>query len=409
MKSKVILVFLIAILSVISAAMLASASHTVISGGLNVGIATTVNGADADAGTFTVTDETGSTIPIRVEVQANENVTDAVVKIELADEEAKTGRFDIYTGNQYTKLLSVQLPDSIKNSPSKTYHLLVTVKADNGAFMTYDYSFSVQRESYNLEILSADVPSTVTAGSTMNVDVVVKNRGIHEAEDTFVVARILALGVEKKVYLSDLTPTDECNDCDKEDSAEGIVSLKIPSDAKAGTYDVEIEAYNGDSEAKVTKRTVIAGLEQGSDVFAAIASKDISSGSTTSYDLILVNSGNRIAVYNIVPESAQNLVITVDSPIVTVPADSSAVVKVNVQAGNVMGTFNFAVDVNSHGQLVKRVNLAANVTKAGIGASSNVIVLTVVLAIIFVVLLVVLIVLLTRKPAKSEEFEESYY
>lgn len=409
MKSNTILVSLIAILAVITLTAFVSATAPTIGGSLDVTILTTVNGVNAADATLNIADSTGDTIPIRVDVlSGSANVTDVTVKVELADNEASTGEFDVYTGNQYTNLLAIKLPENLKDSPSKTYRLLVTVKAGNGAYRTYDYPIVVQRQSYNLEILSVDVAKSATAGSTINVDVVVKNRGSHSLDDTFVVVRIPSLDIEKKSYFSDLTPVDQASP-DKQDAAEGIISLKIPSDAKAGIYDLEVEAFNSDSDVKTVKRITVSGMEQGSDVLVSATSQDIAAGSTATYDLILVNSGNRIAVYNIVPESAQNLIVSVDEPIVTIPADSSKVVKVNVKAGNVMGTFNFAVNVNSQGQLVKKVNLAANVVKSGITGNSNVIVLTVVLAIVFIVLLVVLIVLLTRKPAKSEEFEESYY
>jgi len=406
MKSKAILVFLTAILTVIIAAMLVSAAD------LNLAVKTTVNGADADTG-IVISEKTGATLPVRVQITNNENETlnNAKVRLEVlnSDVEASAVEDDFLAGHTYTKLLSLTLPESIKESPSKDFRLVVTVTSDEGDFRQVYDPFTVQRENYDIEILSADIARTATAGSTLNVDVVLKNRGAHESEDTFVVVRIPSLDVEKKVYFSDLTPTDECDDCDKEDAAEGIVSVKIPSDAKAGVYDVEIEASNADTTTTTTKRVTVMGLEQGSDVLAPVASKDIASGSSATYDLLIVNSGNRIAVYDIVPESAQNLIVSVSEPIVTVPADSSRVVQVTATAGNVMGTFNFAVNVNSQGQLVKRVNLAANVVKSTITAGSNVVILTVVLAIIFIVLLVVLIVLLTRKPAKSEEFEESYY
>lgn len=405
MKSKAILVFLIAILTVMTATMLVSAADP-----LSMSITTTVNGVDLDVGSPHLSNAVGETIPIKVVLTADQNVTDAIVNVRILGEnvEAETGKFDMIEDRTYSKLLSLKVPSSIKLSPSDEFRLKVSVESREGD-VEKEYDLTIQRESYNIEILSADVAKTATAGSVLNVDVVLKNRGSHESEDTFVIVRIPALDIEKKVYFSDLTPTDNCDDCDKQDAAEGIVSLKIPSDVKAGVYDIEVEAFNEDSSTKITKRLAISGLEQGSDILAAVTTKDIASGATATYDLILVNSGNRIAVYEIIPESAQNLIITVDEPIVTVPADSSRVVKVNVKAGNVMGTFNFAVNVNSQGQLVKRANLVANVVKSAITASNNVIILTVVLAIIFIVLLVVLIVLLTRKPAKSEEFEESYY
>jgi len=187
--------------------------------------------------------------------------------------------------------------------------------------------------------------------------------------------------------------------------------LSIPASAQAGIYTLEVEAFNDDTSMSTTKNIAISGSEERSEVLTAVTSKDVSKGATVTYDLVIVNSGNNIAVYNIVPETAANLIVSVDQPIVTVPAGSSKVVTVSATAGEVIGTYAFAVNVESNGQLVKRVNLSANVVSGAVGvtAPNNMVVLTVVLAIIFVVLLVVLIVLLSKKPEKSEEFEESYY
>jgi hypothetical protein len=110
----------------------------------------------------------------------------------------------------------------------------------------------------------------------------------------------------------------------------------------------------------------------------------------------------------LIPGTVEGLVVSVAEPIVTVPAGSSKVVRVNVRAGEKEGTYSFSVDVTSQGELVKKVVMNANVSERALG-TSNVAILTVILAIIFVVLLIVLIVLLTRKPARPEEFEESYY
>lgn len=402
MKSKVILVFLMAVFALVSLAMLVNART------LNMTIAATVNGVVA-AG-VTISENTGSTIPVRVEVRANEDVTDAKVRVYISGENnaVETGRFDLLSGRTYSKFLSVKVPQNIRTSPSKEYVLVVVVESNDGDARA-TYSLTVQRESHNLELLSVEMPRSVTAGSTLTAEVVLKNRGAHESEDSFVVMRIPALDVEKKVYFGDVTPVDNFGgDYDEEDAMEGRVSLKVPSDAKAGIYDVEIEAYDEDGSVKTVKRVVVSGFEQGSDVMTAAVAKDVAAGSSATYDLIIVNSGNRIAVYSIVPEDAQNLVVSVDDAIVTVPAESSKIVKVKVQTGDVMGTYNFAVNVNSQGQLVKKVNLTANVVKS-VKGSSNVVIWTVVLAIVFIVLLVVLIVLLTRKPEKTEQLEESYY
>lgn len=421
MKSKAILVFLLAIFAVFAVNLTSLVSAT--SGTLPVSInEVSVSGVDvSEPGIPQVSLDTGDTVPIRVQVTANEDVTDARVMVSLSGEDvdATTGKFDMIKGRTYSKLLSLKLPASLKVTPSDEFNLVVEIDSRDGE-MRAEYTFTIQRESYNLEVLSVETAREVTAGANLAVNVVLKNLGSHELEDTFVVARIPALNVEKRVYFSDLTPSDGKGvyfdmdgnkilhiDTDKEDAAERTLFLQIPSDAKAGVYSLEVEASNSDSSAKTTKSIAIAGTEQKSEVLIAVSSKEIQSGETATYDLVIINSGDKIAVYEIVPESAQNLVISVDEPIVTVPGDSSKTVKIKVTAGEVMGTFNFAVNVNSQDKLVKRVNFSANVAKKSV--TSNVMVLTVILAIVFVVLLIVLIVLLTRKPEKTEELGESYY
>lgn len=404
MKSKAILVFLIAILAITVMPLLASAVQI---GSLAVNIDTvSIKGVDTIA--QTISGEAGETIPLRVVFTANEDISDVKVRMYISGYREfiseSTKRTKVFNGTTYSELLSLKLPSDI--NPSEDYTLYVRVETKTG-YAEESYKLKVQRESYNLEVLNAEVARSATAGSTLNVDVVLKNRGIENLDDSFVIVRIPALGVEKKAYFGDMAPTDLCNDCDKQDVSERTLSIKIPSDAKAGIYTLEIEAYNGDSTVTTTKSIVVTGSEQISEVLTAVTGKEVAAGSTATYDLVIINSGDRIAVYEIVPETAQNLIVSVDEPIVTVPADSSRIVKVNAKAGEVTGTFNFAVNVNSQDKLVKRVNLSANVTKASV--ASNVVILTIVLAIVFIVLLIVLIVLLTRKPEKVEEFGESYY
>ena len=378
---------------------------------LAVDISTEISGVVANGAV--ISSDVGDTIPVRVVLRANEGVTDAKLRIYLSGEdvEVETDKFDMIDGKTYSKLLSLKLPVSLDDTPSEDYTLFVSVEAREGD-VRESYSFTIQRKSYNLDILNVEVENIATAGSTLVLDVVIKNRGSHSTEDNFVVARIPSLNIEKKTYFGDITPIDNFeDDDDTEDATEGKIYLNIPSDAQPGIYTLEVEAYNDDSSTSITRNIVIKGSEEKSDVIATVTSQDIAKGGMATYELILVNSGNNIAVYNIIPETNPNLIVSVDQPILTVPAGSSKVVKVNVQAGEAYGAQTFAVNVQSKGQLVKRVSLSANVTSkaASIAAGSNIVILTVVLAIIFVVLLVVLIVLVSRKPEKTEEFGESYY
>lgn len=391
------------------------------SGDLDVDIEKVVmNGVDLDS--KQVVNYAGETVPIRIEFTAGaEDVDNAKLRVWIGgyrgDVSETSRRLNLVEGGTYSEKLSLTLPSDIDQSEEYTLYVRIETKTD---YVEEEYNLRLQREAYDVDILDIDFDRSASAGSNVAVDIVLKNIGYDELEDIFVIARIPELGVERKAYFEDLNPTDDCEidelngdivvyDCDDRDSAERRIYLRIPANAVSGMYTLEVEAYNKDTEAVVSKSLVIVGAETQSEVLVAMPSKDIARGQEVTYEVIIVNSGNSVKVYEIVPETATNLVVTVNEPIVTVSPDSSKTVKITVKAVGDEGTYNFAINVNSGGDVVKRVNLVANVSGRAIGAS-NIVVLTIVLAIIFIVLLVVLIVLLTRKPERTEEeFGESYY
>jgi len=195
---------------------------------------------------------------------------------------------------------------------------------------------------------------------------------------------------------------------DKEDAAEGKVFLKIPRDAPTGVYLVQIEAYNGDTTTKATEKIAIVGASQDTDVLTPVTSKTVSPGETTTFSVTLVNAGNNVAYYELVPETTSGLNVGVSDSLVVIPAGTSKTVTVSASAAKA-GTNSFALNVNSGSELVKKVTFTLNAQGSSFAVGNATVLLTVILAIIFIVLLVVLIVLLTRKPEKTEEFGESYY
>jgi hypothetical protein len=299
------------------------------------------------------------------------------------------------------------LPSDL-DSLEEEFTLVVRLETKTDHFEE-EFTLKIQREGHSLEILSVDAQRSVDAGSLLPVTVVLKNRGSHELDDVFVTVSIPALDIKKNGYFGDLTATDKDNgnDNDNDDARERTLFLQIPTDAEEGLYEVEVRAHSLDAETSVTKNVFISGVREASDVLTAVTGKEIPVGETVTYDLIIVNSGSKLGVYEIIPETVDNLIVSVDEAIVTVQPDSSRVVRVRV-TGTQKGTYSFGVNVNSAGnELVKRVALSATVTGAK-QLTGNVFILTVVLAIIFIVLLIVLIILLTRKPQKTEE-GESYY
>ena len=238
--------------------------------------------------------------------------------------------------------------------------------------------------------------NTIKAGEKLAIDVVLKNIGYEQLDDLFVIASIVELGTSKKAYFEDLMPEDDPRYVtrDRRDSAERTIYLSIPENAEAGVYDLRVEVYNSDVKDVVTRKIAVLSNEQSARVIVPVTSKSIAVDSTESFDLIIVNSGNNIGVYEIIPEVSDGIIVSADKPIVTIRAGSSETVKLNVKALKA-GTFKIEADVESDGNLVKKVSLSAVAEKQKQAfLSSNAVVLTIVLVIVLVVLLVVLIVLL---------------
>lgn len=407
-----LLVSFVTVLTILS--ILQITGVTALDGNLNINLnSVDLNGVtvtSSTTGSTNIAGFSGNTIPLKVVFTSNIDASDAKVKAWIGgyadDISASTDRIHLVNGSTYSELLSLKLPTNIDQQESATLYVRIETKT---GWIEAPFNLTLQRDSYDINVLDVSVDKSVKAGDSLPVDVVLSNAGYERLDNVFVLVSIPELGIQKKAYLEDLTAQDNMED-NRADSGSARLSLKIPVNTPAGMYHLNVEAYNGDAVTSVKKTVNIVGAEDTSSVIAPIASKDIATGASITYDLVLVNSGDNIGVYEITPDKVDGLTITAQDSVVTIPAGSSKVVPITVTASSRDGIYNFAVSVNSQNQLVGKVALTANVVKKGFTSSSggNLTVLTIVLAIIFVVLLVVLIVLLARKP-KKEELEESYY
>ncbi|MEK6928871.1 MAG: hypothetical protein AABW65_02870 [Nanoarchaeota archaeon] len=355
----------------------------------------------------------GETLPVRVVFKATADATDVRVKVWIAGDKeysVSSERFDVIAGKIYSKLVSVTVPFNIE--PQEDLKLEVSVESrKEGSADKKTIALSGQRESYVVEVLDVNFKEEVLAGENLALDIVLKNRGRKLSEDTFVRVSIPALHISQKVYFGDLSSKDQSHP-DKEDAVEGKLSLKIPSNAKAGTYVLEIEAYNSESVTTLSKKVAIVGSGEESAVVSSAKSKTFAVGETEDYSMTLVNSGNRVQIYElVVGDIPRTINVELEESVFAIPAGSSETVKLKATATKA-GKYDFSVNVHSNKNLVTKQNFTAEVeekTTKKITEKNTTVLLTVVLAIIFVVLLVVLIVLLTRKPEKSQELGESYY
>ncbi|HRZ85438.1 MAG TPA: hypothetical protein P5277_01530 [Candidatus Paceibacterota bacterium] len=399
MKSKICFGFLVAILSI---ALLSFASASTLD---IVNQYVEIDGLPATGNNAVVSSDK---IPVVVDFTANSNASEVQVSAWVQgfrSDRSEIEFADLIDGSDYSARLAVNVPSDI--DPEEELTLFVRIETDNGNWEE-SYTLRAQRQSNALEVLLVDMDSTVSAGASLPIGVVVKNIGRHESEDTMVTVRIPELGISKTAYLEDLAILDSCDDnCDNEDSIERKLLVTIPSNAESGVYKVEISTFNDKTETTVVKTLTVSEKEIEGRVLANPSARSFAVGEEAVYELVLVNSGDKMEIYNLASTLSDALTITLSDSVAAVPAGSSKTVKIYVDA-NREGTFGFAVNVNSDNGFSGKVNYTAMVKDKAI-TNNNLIVLTIALAIIFVVLVIVLVVLLTRKPQKSEEFGESYY
>jgi hypothetical protein len=243
-------------------------------------------------GVNTLAGSPGETIPVVVTFSTFQDYQDVKVRVWIdgykSDVSASTSRFDVVNGSTYIKRLVLTLP-SVEDMDNLTEGLTLYVRlADKNDASEDSYDIKMQRESYSLEFLSVDAPIRASAGEIIALDVVLKNIGARDAEDTFVTAAIPELGISKKAYFGDLVSQDITDSNDNEDARERRIYLVIPSDAKSGDYSIDVKASNYDATSAVRKVISITGLATANNATAINAATGDKEGIPTSIIVLTV-------------------------------------------------------------------------------------------------------------------------
>ena len=218
----------------------------------------------------TAAGEVSNTIPVEVKFTANADISDVRVKVyiegyreEISD---STSRFRLVNGSSYIKRFSLDLPSSrdLDDDPEDLV-LYVRVSAKGEDSIEESYPISMQRDLYNLGLLSIEAPDAVTAGSVIAIDVVLHNTGSERLDDTYVRVSIPGV-VERTVYFGDIASDIDVDYDQIRDTLNKRIYLSIPSDAISGIYNLEVEAYNYDSDVMAKKQIVLSGIEADEDV-----------------------------------------------------------------------------------------------------------------------------------------------
>lgn len=365
-------------------------------------------------------------LSVKVVFKANRDLSNVKVHAWLngyrEEIEARTGEFDVFKDNLYSKTLFLDIPPDIDARDLYTLYVKIEGKHEFSGVDEAKINMQVQRIANILDILSIDLydhqnyykgvcgqcTSTFNAGGTLYIDVVVKNRGNHKAEDVYVKVSIPEKGISRNVYVGDIEAYDGYSS-KQEDTEKVTIALQLPEDE--GSYTLEIEAYNSEVSDKETREIVLEKeLERDIQIMPQVTEANANKGGTASYSLLVTNMG----------ETSENFIIEVLgtegwATTTVVPATfrlasgESKIVTIDLEIDKDADsrTYPFTVRVK-YGNEAKQYNFTANVSGTAFDWKIFLMIVGIVLAVAIIVLLVITLIKQGKTTEEKPELE-SYY
>ncbi|MEM4152821.1 MAG: hypothetical protein QXK80_01745 [Candidatus Pacearchaeota archaeon] len=369
--------------------------------------------------------ERGSVLEVKTSFTASTDLEKVKVRAWLTgyyeDIEAKTREFDVFGGNTYIKILNLEIPKDLDARDKYTLYVQIEHKQQLSGIDEAKVDTEVQRIANILDILSTELYDShgnygnqFNAGDTIYIDVVVKNRGNYEAEDVYVRASINELGIQRTVYLGDLAAYDSD---DEEDSKEANIILQLPYNIGAGTYTLEIYAYNDEVNDREIKNIIVSGYKEEQqqqpgkvEIVTQISTNEVEQGKGAVYTILVANFGTTTQNFIVETTGTEGWATTTITPSAfTLAPGQSKLVNVYLAVGEkaVEGEHVFSVRI-SYGNEAKQQSLVANVIKSKTTEIDWKTILMIIGIALAVAIIILLIVLLTTKREKTETVE-SYY
>ena len=314
---------------------------------------------------------------------------------EYGDVAKQTKTFKVESSGLYKKELSISLPDDIDADTSgnaKKYTLHVEAFDGNNEARK-SYQLRIEEKMHDLRIVDVIFrPGTVVnAGDMLFSTVRIENMGDKKEEDIQVKVSIPELGFLARDYIDELVPED--NDNDEETSGDVDLFGRIPKDAESGDYEAKVELIFNRGHDVLTEEFTLrvegkdsAAGEEDSLISVDSTRKDVKVGEQTSFKLMIANFGEESVRY-----SAEVLGVgawgsaSVDPVFVSVNAGDTGELFVKVTPSTA-GEQTLTVKIKANGDVVKELNLQANVVKSGIELRKGLEVGFAVLAILLVIL-----------------------
>ena len=330
-----------------------------------------VNGVTMAPGT-TVNVERGDRVYVRTELLAYQNVKDVRVKAwlggyEFGNIQEETDIFDVEAGVTYVKAVVLQVPEDI--DASKDYTLHVEAFDDVGSTqLSFPLRLRLQEQRHALDILDVTFNPglSVRSDQPLFVTVRIENLGDKKEEDVKVEVSLQTLGLSRKTFIDELSPTDDPN-FDEESSESSEALFFDLSDVKAGEYPLKVRVEYNRGHNFVEQNYVLTvtsgkGTVAPSKFMALVSEKTrtVNAGASTTYTVSLANLGTETRTFSLEVAGLESWASASVSPsLVTVEADSTkeAVVTLNANQDALSGSKLFTVRVKEDSSVVKKLQL----------------------------------------------------
>lgn len=360
--------------------------------------------------------ERGDEYEVRVKFTPYEDMDNAEVRIfvsgyeysDVDDIDDRTPVFDADANVTYVKKLSIKIPD---DADEDDYKLRVIISDRFGEERTADYNLKIDvpRNALKIEDVVLNPSGSVRAGSALLATVRVENKGEQQQDDVKVTVSIPGLGVSGSEFI------EEIEDGDEEEETEEIF-LRVPKCAKAGNYDVIVDAEFSQKHRKVSQRTTIAVLEDDtcnedkapqSSITLGNQMQSATPGQTAIFPITVTNAGKTSKTFMVnVPTSDWAIVTITPTSMLVVPAGQTQTVFVNVMVGDETpaGAHSLTATVSS-GDTSQELTLTTTV----LGEKTSAKGVFEVILIVLVVLLVILGIVIGIAHLRGKEQTETYY
>jgi len=372
--------------------------------------------------------ERTDSITVEIELKALNSTPDVRVEAEIegyefGDIKDKSDIFDMESNVTYKKTLKLDIPDDLQ--ASKTYTLRVEV-SDPKNQEILEVKLNIDEKRHFLRIFDVIVrpQGKVEAGKPVFATVRVENLGEKKERDVEVRVSIPELGVTAREYIDELVSELEERITVREDEESSAstneILLRIPDDAKTGSYDMLVEVIYNRGHSKVVQRVPLnvegtKKLEQTPLVTETTivsidgTSKTVKAGQEVPFKVMFANLDNAPRVYTVEILGTQLFADSrVDPGFITVQPGKTgeAFVFLNVKPNAETKKQFFTVRALSGTNLIKEISLTADVQGKSV---SNWSWLGSLFWILFGVLVIVLIALLIVYGVKRmNESNEDY-